>query len=67
VKTIQLAYGKRVVLLRCHLVPEIMQGRAPKFFLHQYSWKVAISPILHYRDLKTKKKSNINHTNNIIV
>jgi hypothetical protein len=33
---IQLAYGTSVVLLRCPFVPEIIiQGRAPKVFLHK--------------------------------
>jgi hypothetical protein len=26
---------KYVVLLRCPFVPEVMNGRAPEFFLHQ--------------------------------
>ena len=34
-KSIQLAYGTSVVLLRCPLVPGIMQGEAPEVFLHQ--------------------------------
>jgi hypothetical protein len=41
-EAIQLAYGTSVVLLRCPFVPEIMHGRAPEVFLHQYSWNVAI-------------------------
>jgi hypothetical protein len=41
-EAIQLAYGTYVVLLGYPFVPEIMQGRAPEVFLHQYSWNVAI-------------------------
>jgi hypothetical protein len=37
-----------VVVLRCLLVPEIMYRRAPEVFLHQESWKVAISYHLSY-------------------
>jgi hypothetical protein len=31
-----------LVLLRCHFVLKVMNGRLPKVFLHQYSWKVTI-------------------------
>ena len=34
-EAIQLAYGTLVVLLRCPLVPEIMQGGATEVFLHK--------------------------------
>jgi hypothetical protein len=40
-EAIQLAYGTSVILLRCPLVPEIMHGRAPEFFLHQLGWNIA--------------------------
>ena len=35
IKVIHLAYRMLVVLLRCPLVPEIMQGEAPKVLLPQ--------------------------------
>jgi hypothetical protein len=41
-EAIQLAYGTPVVLLGFPFLPEIMHGRAPEVFLHQYSWNVTI-------------------------
>jgi hypothetical protein len=41
-----------VVLLSCPFEPEIIHERAPEVFLHQWSWNVAIWPILCLFDVK---------------
>jgi hypothetical protein len=56
-EAIQLANRMSVfLLLRCPFVPEVMHWRAPEVFLHQLSWKVYISPILCWCDLKLNQK-----------
>jgi hypothetical protein len=42
----KLAYRKSVVPVSCPFVPEIMHKVVTEAFLHQWSWKVIIWPIL---------------------